>query len=210
MDEEKNQTSGETDEFREINDAARPEEFDSPQWPDPLFEPKKRPRGILSHTDREYLCGKKEYAHQQSEANRRQDIRERVTNGLHDFVLLVRLLPEDELTQIFEDEEMVPLRGALAGMIAFIYNGVDQDIPQLESIIKNGIHMGSNWRRDGSWEESVADVDVSIHVERNPDIDEVYTKFKEGKANQLTPTEVGILVRSGRLSREEVLSLSEK
>jgi len=59
---------------------------------EPLVTPEDRPRGILSPTDREYLYGQKEYAQPQTDANRRQAIRERVVNGLKDFELLSLLL----------------------------------------------------------------------------------------------------------------------
>ena len=50
------------------------------EWFSELFRVEERPRGLLSHTDREFLVGLKDYKHEQSEANRRQDIRERVAH----------------------------------------------------------------------------------------------------------------------------------
>jgi len=68
------------------------EDIDDDRELAPILTPEDRPRGILSPTDREYLCGHKEYAQPQTDANRRQAIRERVVNGLEDFALLSVLL----------------------------------------------------------------------------------------------------------------------
>ncbi|SEH11543.1 hypothetical protein SAMN04487967_0400 [Natronorubrum sediminis] len=46
-------------------------------------------RGILTPADKEWLRGETEYEHRQSEAKRRQEIRERVSAALEDFAMLV-------------------------------------------------------------------------------------------------------------------------
>ncbi|WP_158056007.1 hypothetical protein [Halorussus halophilus] len=166
-----------------------------------------RPRGILSEADRDYLCGEKEYKHAQSEANRRQEIRERITNGLEDFILLWVLLDERERTKIFEEMGDNRLKDSLAGMVAFTYLGLDQDADRLEDIIENGVYFGSNIDESGRWAGEAIDVDASIDIEYNPDVGGIYKRFKEGKGHQLTPAEIGVLVREGKLDGADINSL---
>jgi microsomal dipeptidase-like Zn-dependent dipeptidase len=185
------------------------EQSDESEGPRSQCVPVDRPRGILSNTDREYLCGQRSYAHQQSEANRKQEIRERIANGLQDFILLWLLLPEDELKQTITDIELFTLGGSLSAMMAFAYQSLDGDLGELENYVERGIYFGSNWNKEDGWANSVADVKASIHLERNPNIDQLYARFKQGSASQLTPTEIGLLVRSGKLSEDELQSIAD-
>lgn len=170
--------------------------------------PQKRPRGILSHTDREYLCGQKEYAHQQSEANRKQEIRERVANGLQDFILLWLLLPEDELKQTVTDIELFTLGQSLSSLMAFTFQSLNEDVGEFENYVERGVYFGSNWEKENGWANSVAEVKASIHLEQNPNVDQLYDRFKQGSADQFTSTEIGLLVRSGKLDNEELQSIA--
>jgi len=100
---------------------------------DPVFTPEDRPRGILSPTDREYLCGLKEYAQPQTDANRRQAIRERVGNGLKDFLLLGQLLEPTEREKVFEELGPEERDDVLSAMLAFAYLGLDGEQPRLQA-----------------------------------------------------------------------------
>jgi len=90
----------------------------------PILTPEDRPRGILSPTDREYLCGHKEYAQPQTDANRRQAIRERVVNGLEDFALLSVLLEPGEREKVFAELGQEETDEALASMVALRISGL--------------------------------------------------------------------------------------
>jgi len=92
--------------------------------------PEDRPRGILSKTDREYLCGLKEYAQPQTDANRRQDIRERVENGLKDFALLWMLLEQDEREKVFDGLGEDGTNEVIESMVTFAYLGIGRDRTQ--------------------------------------------------------------------------------
>lgn len=65
-----------------------------------------RPRGILTDADREYLAGETDLK-PQTERRRRQLIRERVFNALFDFWYLVDYLPQTDLDQIFDANQVM-------------------------------------------------------------------------------------------------------
>ncbi|ELY78243.1 hypothetical protein C487_09454 [Natrinema pallidum DSM 3751] len=168
-----------------------------------------RPRGLLSTADREYLVGQREYEHPQSEANRKQDIRERIANAFQDFSILVSYLSEDEREKVFNDIGEDQYQDPLASIISFLYLGLDGDLGKLEKIIEDGIYTGANISKIGQWSGEIADVDTSINVERRPDRSEIIEKFEKGDTDQLTPAEIGILVRSGQLDADDLKELED-
>lgn len=175
----------------------------------PDFTPEDRPRGILSQVDREYLCGLKEYAHAQTEANRKQDIRERIINGLKDFGLLWYSLESDELSTIFNElgEESVDL--CIEAMVAFAYRGLNQDRPRLEERIERGVLRGANLDKSGRRVGAAMTADVSINIDYGPDVDNLYKQVQEGKADQLTASEIGALVQAGKLEANDLEQLED-
>jgi len=177
---------------------------------EPLVTPEDRPRGILSPTDREYLCGLKEYAQPQTDANRRQEIRERVKNGLKDFALLWLLLERSEREKIFEDLGEEETDELIESMISFAYLGFDRDKARMEERIQHGLLGAENVDKPFRSAGRATDVDVSIDIEYNPDIEKLYERFENER--ELTDAEVGLLVRSGRLEGGdiEMLQGSEK
>ena len=118
------------------------EDIDDDRELAPILTPEDRPRGILSPTDREYLCGHKEYAQPQTDANRRQAIRERVVNGLEDFALLSVLLEPGEREKVFAELGQEETDEALASMVAFAYLGVEGDRHRFETCLEHGILQG--------------------------------------------------------------------
>ena len=170
----------------------------------------ERPRGILSTADREYLVGQREYEHSQSEANRKQEIRERIVNAFQDFSLLTTQLDEEEREKVFSESlSEGSIENPLASVISFLYLGLDGDLGELETIIEEGIYKGANFSKVGQLSGEVADVDASINVERRPDRSEIIEKFEEGNTHQLTPAEIGILVRSGQLDEDDLRELED-
>ena len=175
-----------------------------------LLKVEDRPRGILSNTDREYLCGLREYKHKQSESNRKQDIRDRTVNALQDFLLLSLLLDEDERNKIFDEElNEDDLQMFLEWMIAFVYNGLDQDKDRFEEIIEKGIYYAANFDKTGRWVGEATDVDASVDIEYNPDVDKLYGYLERNEEEQLTPAEIGVLVQSGRIGATELEQLTD-
>lgn len=173
------------------------------------FEPEDRPRGILSSTDREYLCGLREYSHQQSELNRRQEIRSRTINALKDFHLLWLLLGETEWEKVFEDFETEELNDIFAAMVSFMYLGIGQDTDRMKEILEHGLYLGANYNTSGRWSGRANEVDVSIDIEYDPNIEALYERVIAGEGDQLTPGEIGVLVRSGKLEPEDLEQLED-
>lgn len=174
------------------------------------FELPKRPRGILSHTDREYLLGLREYKHKQSEANRRQDIRERVVNALEDYLLLRLFLEKEEREKIFEQElDTDLLNDCLEAMITFVYLGLDQDENRLEEIIERGVLVGANLERNDRSMGDATNVEATIDIDYDPDVDALHRRMKESGGETLTPAEIGVLVRSGKVDYDDLETLSE-
>ena len=167
-----------------------------------LITPEDRPRGILSGTDRKYLCGLKEYAQPQTDANRRQDIRERVVNGLEDFALLSLFLEREERIKVFEELGEEGTEEAIASMVSFAYLGLEQDRPRFEECLERGIMAGANTSKLLRSAGRATDVAVSIDVKYDPDPDKLYRRFQNGK--DLTDAEIGVLVRSGRLDGNDL------
>lgn len=171
--------------------------------------PEDRPRGILSKADREYLCGQKEYAHAQSESNRKQDIRERVKNGIKDFTLLWLLLDPTERDNIFDEMADEEVDQCIESMVTFAYLGLGQDRHRLEERIERGVLLGANYDTAGRWAGEATDVDASIDIDYRPDVDALYEQVQEGKTDQLTPAEIGVLVQAGKLQPEDLKELEE-
>ena len=183
------------------------EDVDDDRELGPILTPEDRPRGILSPTDREYLCGHKEYAQPQTDANRRQAIRERVVNGLKDFALLSVLLEPGEREKVFAELGQEETDEALASMVAFAYLGVEGDRHRFETCLEHGILQGANV---GQFSESggrATDADVSISVAYDPNIEALYQRFEDGR--ELTDAEMGGLVRAGRIGGDDLGELAK-
>lgn len=169
-----------------------------------------RPRGILSKADRKFLFGQKTYEHPQSEANRKQDIRERTVNALKDFWLLSYLLDDDEFEKIFKEEmEAKELQETLSSAISFIFLGLDGDLHKLEQVVNGGVYVGANRSKLGNFSGEVIDVNTSISVERRPDRTEIIEKYEEGDFSDLTPAQIGILVRIGEIESEDLDEMAQ-
>lgn len=166
-----------------------------------------RPRGILSKTDRNYLAGRKDYKHEQSELNRKQEIRQRTENSLRDFVFLTNYLESNQKEKIFSAFEEDELEDLFSVIFAFIYEGTGRDITQLEKIIKSGLMSDISRGAGKPHITDVKSVSVDIDIEMKPDVDEAHDRFKQGKV--LTPEEIGLLVRHGRLSSGELQELDK-
>jgi hypothetical protein len=174
-----------------------------------LLQPEDRPRGVLSNTDREYLCGLREYSHDQSELNRRQAIRERTINSLRDFHLLWLLLDDTEWEKIVEAFDPDELNHTFSDMLAFMYLGINQDTGRMEEIIQKGVFLGANYDTTGRWSGKANEVDVSIDIEYTPNIDALYEQLQDGEGGELTPGEIGALVRAGKLDADDLEELEE-
>jgi len=171
------------------------------------IKPSDRPRGILSPTDRDYLCGLKDYNHNQTELNRRQAIRERITEAIRDFDFLWLLLDDSERQKVINSFEAEELDTALSSNIAFMYLGLDGDVDHLEKILEQGIYQAVNYEVSGRWSGGADEVSVNINIERHPDVNQLYSRFRKGKGKRLTPAEIGHLVQAGKLNSQDLEDL---
>lgn len=194
------------DDVEEAEDSRRAEDDQSLG---PLLKPIDRPRGILSPTDRDYLCGLKEYSHDQTKLNRKQSIRERIIEGLRDFDLLWLLLDESEREKIIDTFETEELDTSFSSMVTFMYLGLGRDTDRIQNIIEEGIYHGVNYDGSGRWSGGANEVSVNIDIDRHPDVDKLYARFKNGKEDQLTSAEIGTLVQAGKLDAEDLKALEE-
>jgi len=171
--------------------------------------PVDRARGILSPTDRDYLCGLKDYSHSQTELNRRQEIRERTIEGIRDFNLLWLLLEEPEWKKVIEAFEPEELNTALSSMIAFAYTAIGQDTSRMEDILERALYEGANYDISGRWSGKANDATVDIDIDYEPNVEELYTRVQQEEGDNLTPAEIGALVQAGKLDPEDLEKLED-
>lgn len=173
-----------------------------------LMDEFERPRGIFTRIDRKYLSGFKEYEHKQSESNRRQEIRERVIHAFHDFRLL-SWLSERERNKVFNEVTLGKLHDNLVSLLAFVYRGIGRDPEAIEQIVEIAIFRveAENDPKEG-YQGGIADVSVDIDIDHGYDVEKIYERLQQGQEEQLTPAEIGVLVRAGVLDKEEYALLA--
>ena len=76
-----------------------------------------RPRGMLSEVDRDFLVGARQYDHRQSRYDRQAAIRERVSNGLLDFLTMSAAADDEMLKKL----DRGAVREGVIGTISFLY-----------------------------------------------------------------------------------------
>jgi hypothetical protein len=166
---------------------------------------KQRSRGMLSKTDREYLLGLKDYKNKQSEANRRQDIRNRIKNTLQDFKIVWTLLEEHDRDQVFTSLDDETVDDSIEAIISFVYLGLNQDIPRIEEAIKRGILAGENINSEGETKQ----VDVSINIDYYPDVEDAKEKIQNNPLVELTVEEIGVLAKANELKPSHIEKLND-
>lgn len=175
-------------------------------WKDSDIDGQQRPRGILSKTDREYLFGSKNYENEQSEANRRQDIRDRIKNSIKDFKIIWALLEESDRNQVFSSLDNETVDDSIQAMVSFIYLGLNGDIPRIEECIKKGILAGENASSEGETKQ----VDVSINIDYYPDVEAAKEKLQNNPLVELTVEEIGVLAKANELDPKHIKKMNDK
>lgn len=156
-----------------------------------------RPRGILSPADREFLLGETEMNHEQSRRNAEARIRERVTNAVLDFYLLVHHLKEKDRRQIFEksidDDAFVE---GLMAMVSFVYAGLDETGTDFEHVLVPAIRKSEEVYAADSMGTTV-EVDVTFDVETTvgSELDDVVARLDAG--DPVSPRELFSVVVEG-------------
>jgi hypothetical protein len=151
----------------------------------------------------------KDYSHDQTVLNRRQAIRERTIEGIRDFNLLWLLLEQTEWEKVMEAFDTEELNTAFSSILAFMYIGIDQDTGRMRQILERGLYLGANYDTSGRWSGRANTVDVDIDIEYEPNVDQLYEKIEEGEGGQLTPSEIGALVKAGKLDPSDLEELED-
>lgn len=143
--------------------------------------------GLLTRSDRELLFGDKEYDDPAQERKARQRMRNRIRNGLLDFVILAKYLDERDRVQIFgdvtaqlpEDVYNDDTIEAVVHAIGFLYAGArDAGVP-FEDVVEQGVMKGS---MDTIREPYVLhDVEVTIDERADVDLDGTFEKIAAGE-----------------------------
>jgi|GEM_PF-913525 len=142
---------------------------------------------MLTPDDRALLLGEVEYDHRQQYSNRRQDIRERIANGVLDFSLIQYTLQDRDRKRIFRD----PAREADSGDVQFIrsirsmlywvYLGFKEQNKDFEGLLKEAIEEAEEEYAQKYWGESVdVAVNLDVDVNRAYDIDELIALIESG------------------------------
>lgn len=146
-----------------------------------------RPRGILTTSDRRLLLGNIEYENKQQYSNRRQDIRERIANGLLDFGLIKYQLQDKDRKRIFQDPdgeagvENAAFAESIGAMLYWTYLGLKEQNYDFEGLLVNALEQAEEDFARKYWGERVeADVQFGVDIDRSHDIDDVITAIESG------------------------------
>lgn len=164
-----------------------------------MFVP-DRDRGIFTADDRMFLLGEKEFSQPTSETNTRRRIRNRIQNSLLDLSYLP-LLESDDVRQVFEEIPQPHVHHGLSGLMAFVYVALGGDVDPLEELIESGIFTAGSLSDDGP---ILTDVDVTIDISREPNINRILEKHEDGPQSNLTNSELGLLFRSGKVDAADL------
>jgi len=182
--------------------------------------------GFLSSGDKEYLRGGRDYENEQSEAQRRYRLRNKVQQVIIDFSLLQKYIDIEDLSLLFQDIGppvvgrsaenpglVIPggqsdMYDGLIGTLAFLYKGVKtQSDFDFERVLEQAI------RQVGATRDSPAGqrlTNVNVEIERQYqyelDPDEIRERF-ETNPSRLTIEEIGKLVVAGKLNPDELEQL---
>jgi hypothetical protein len=160
-----------------------------------------RKRGIFTQSDREFLLEMKQYKHEQSVINKRRDIRDRVKSGFLDLQLL-RLISESDRSDIFSQIDKGDIHESVAVFISFIYSGLGGNTDAIEQMVESGLFKAERGGVRG-YAGGARNVEVDINLEREYDAEAIYQRLQRGYGDTLTPAEIGVLVREGKLGADE-------
>ena len=166
-----------------------------------------RDRGIFSDTDRRFLFGIKEYESETGYFDRRRAIKTRLRNGIPDLAFF-SLVDERDRERLINELPSDELADGTQGLIEFLLEYHDEDMRKLSKLLERAILGAIN--RDLEkirYGGGVLNVDVTIDVKQDYDSEEIYERFKETGGSDLTPAEVGVLVRDGKIGTEEMEAL---
>jgi hypothetical protein len=163
----------------------------------------ERGRGVLSPADRAYLRGETDLASVQSERNTRARIRERLSDALLDFEVLVEQMEERDRDMVFGErlaEEGTEGFDALASAVAFLSDGVGRTDLDFETVLREGINLAEA----SEDRAATVELDVTFHALA---ADQLREKLASGAS--LSLTEIAYLYESDAVGREELAEYFE-
>lgn len=159
----------------------------------------ERTRGILSRADRAYLRGEADLANVQSERNARARIRDRISQSVLDFELLVERLSDRDRALVFEKRfgsmDGTEAFDALVSAIAFLYRATKDTDLDFETVLTEGINVAEV----GDDRAATVDFDVIFH---ELTADQLRRKLERGET--LSLTEIAYLHESDEVRMDEL------
>ena len=161
-----------------------------------MSDDQKRPSGVLTRGDREFLQGKKEYQSPEAAINKRRDIRRRILNGILDFDLIESNLWEKDRRKIFEQvaedkEEKRAFVRATEALLGWIYIGLKEGRFDEKRVFETAIEFGEGEIGiSGPAKIVQSDVNLNIKTREIEGIPETLRKLESGlpvEAHQLYP-----------------------
>lgn len=166
--------------------------------------PEKRETALLTQGYREYLTGNKEKMEDPHENQLRLRIRKRIQNGIQDFRQIRRLSDKDKELIFSNATTDSSLTEGILHLVVFIYEGiVEYTNLNFETILEAAI-MTAELRRSQDRDYNISEVEVSIDksYRRLDSVNELRERLDQG--DELTNSEIGRLVRQGRLTSEDL------
>lgn len=149
-----------------------------------------RDRGFLTEADRAYLLGETEMDHEGSKRNAEARIRQRVTDALLDFDLLVHVLPTKDRRQVFEratsDDELVD---GVTATVAFVYLGLKEHGIDFADVLVPAVRSAEEAYAADQLKANVS-VDVTFEVEANVESTHEGIETRLADGDPVTPREL--------------------
>ncbi|WP_331235138.1 hypothetical protein [Natronorarus salvus] len=178
--------------------------------------------GFLTHTDRRFLIGKKEYTGEnakQQRYQRREAIAARARQAFHDFALLYDSVDEHERDRIFDVGDDVTdydaingFHDALVDTLAFIYLSLEGEVGSntilhrgrsfsvpFDTILTQAVKKGEISRYDREMLGSMVSVEFDVDVREGADslrTERAMDKIVRNRFNELTEEEMYSLLYS--------------
>ncbi|MCD2205325.1 MULTISPECIES: hypothetical protein [Halobacteriales] len=171
----------------------------------------ERARGMFDSVDREYLRGQKEYQVPQSEYERRKVIRQRLFDGIVDFVEAQQRLSnwnwQKFLDQDFEDEN--DLIDGMASAIALFYEYHQAKNKDFERTLDRAIEEAhtQGWAKRDMPNHEVRNVELDIDTADRPSPKEVRARITQKISDgvPLTDTDIAEGLRWGDIETKNAI-----